>query len=281
MVFLDMKGVQQMKLKPSRKARLPKDDGPGLLFILVALAAVALVSARFFGFTPGDILTSADRTPPSSLAPAATSPVETGLPVARTEPRVLIYHAHASENYSPNPTHARPGTAGDIVEVGRALAEYLEARGIRTIHMPGVYDQPWSQAYQQSRRAVTEVLSQNPSIQVILDIHRDAIESTSQGVTTVLVRGDDAAKVLLAVGETENPNAASNAAFANLLRDELERRYPGITRGVRMVRQAVNGDLHPQLVQLHVGDYTDNTVEEAKRTIQHVGDALIAVLAEM
>src|SRR5690606_14865031 len=98
--------------------------------------------------------------PPSSLTSPTTSTGDIGLPVARTEPRVLIYHAHASENYSPNPTHARPGNAGDIVEVGRALAEYLEARGIRTIHMPGVYDQPWAQAYAQSRRAVAQVLGE-------------------------------------------------------------------------------------------------------------------------
>src|SRR5690625_1289146 len=143
-------GLPTWSKKPTRvrprlsipKIKLGGGDGPGLLFFLVALVVVAVAGARFLGFAPD--LTEEFGLPAASkpvtrssetlvIGPAgeersALSDGEAGteVPAATSAdgasgPRVIIYHAHASENYQPNPPHARGGRRGDIVEVGAEL----------------------------------------------------------------------------------------------------------------------------------------------------------------
>lgn len=272
-----------MKSKHRRRTPVQERKGPGLLFVLVALAAVAMVSARFLGFTPESLLTSADRMLNTSTSgPTAALDVTTrGEPIApanRDLPRVLIYHAHASENYSPNPTHARAGNPGDIVEVGKALAAALEERGVRTIHMTGVFDNPWRDAYSASAMAVSQVLQANPSIQLVIDLHRDAVESRQAGVGTAQVDAARTAKVLFTIGELDNPYVQANATMATRVKDELDRYYPGLSRGVRMFKQESNGRLHPSALEVHVGDYYDSTLGEAKSTARYLAEVLATML---
>lgn len=253
------------------------------MFLVVAVVALTMVGARFLGYTPAGILERIQGTVWRTAQKGAVDVVQHGpAPVAapdvRTGPRVLIYHAHASENYGPGNTHARPGTAGDVVEVGRALAAALEQRGIPTIHLTGVYDNPWNQAYAASADAVRQVLAANPSIELVLDIHRDAVESRQAGIATVQVGTERVAKVLFAVGERNNPNTQANAAMATRLKDAMDQMYPGMSRGVRLFNQESNGHMHPNAVEVHVGDYYDNNLEQAKATARYLADVVASVL---
>lgn len=272
-----------MKTRHRRHFSMQDNQGPGILLVVIALLAVAMVTARFLGLSPASLLTSADRFLSGSGQNQLSSidvtqrdePAATG---QRTEPRVLIYHAHASENYAPQPTHAPAGRPGDIVEVGRELAAALEAKGIRTIHLTGVYDNPWREAYAAAGRAVADVLQANPSIEMVIDVHRDAVESRTTGVATTHVGSVTAAKVLFTVGELNNPHVQANATLATQLKQALDSRYPGVARGVRMYKQETNGHLHPNAVELHIGDYYDSTLEEAKVTARYLADVIAAVL---
>lgn len=273
-----------MKSRNRRPSPIREQKGPGLLFVLVALAAVAMVSARFMGINPASLLTSADRlltqTPNETASLDVSTRGEAVVSTQRTEPRILIYHAHASENYSPNPTHARSGTAGDIVEVGKTLAAALEERGVRTIHMTGVYDNPWRTAYESSAQAVAQMLEANPSIEMVIDLHRDAVESRQTGIATAQVAAVNTAKVLFTIGELNNPHVQANAAVATQIKDELERRYPGLSRGVRMFKQEANGHLHPNALEVHVGDYYDSNLDEAVSTARYLAEVLAGMLNE-
>lgn len=271
-----------MKVRSRDVASRGRREGPGLLFLIVALAAVAMVSARFMGVDPAGLVTQVSSRFQASIS--QDDPLDVSgrgdalVPVAREEPRVLIYHAHASENYSPKETHARKGQAGDVVEVGRELARALEAEGIRTIHVTGVYDDPWSEAYPASAQAVREVLQANPTIELVIDIHRDAIESRQVGIATAQINNENAAKILFTIGEENNPYVQQNAEIASQLKDRMDELYPGLSRGMRMFRHEANGHLHPNAIEVYIGDYYDSTVEEAKAAARLLGQVIAAGL---
>lgn len=266
-----------MKRGQRRRTTVPNENGPGLLFILVAIGAVALISARFFGFTPGDWLASTGG--PVSVQQPWESPASSG-PDANDEsaPIVLIYHTHASENYVPKEAHARAGQTGDIVEVGRAFAAALEAEGIRTVHLTGAYDASWSDSYNQVRPAVAQMIENYGEVAAVFDIHRDAIENWHPGVTTAQLNGSDVAKIMFVVGETGNNRIQENIAFATKLKDHLGAVYPELVRGVRTMQGDFNGDLHPNAVQVYIGEHRDNSLTEAKLAAQYLAKAVAEVL---
>lgn len=264
-----------------------KGDGPGRLFILVAIIAVAMVSARFLGFDPAGMLTSTTSILSSTSGigtsddPGGSEDNELEVPTASTnEPQVLIYHTHTSENYTPNPTHAKPGTTGDIVEVGRTLTQELQELGVSAIHLTSVFDESWQQAHASAAQAVRDILESNPTIQVILDVHRDAVESQVAGVATTEIGNASTARVLFTIGENDNPYLQANASLATELKDTLDGQYPGLSRGVRLLKQESNVRLHPNALEVHIGDYYDSTLDEAKATAQYIAQAVAEHLNE-
>jgi len=261
----------------SRMRAQSESDGPGLLFILVALVAVAVAGARLLGFMPGTpsepVQTPA--APPLSFSQPAPLPAAAPPQAERPAPTVLIYHTHATENFNPSPTHAAGGRQGHVVDVGRTLAAWLDDAGINVIHHTAVHDHPnWADAFVNAAQAVSSLLHQEPNVSAVFDIHRDAIESdVGKDFTTVQINGRPVARILLVVGDQNNPYARENAEFAELLKAKMDQLYPGLSRGIRIQRADYNGRLHPNAVQVFIGDYRYNTVEEANeaaRLFAHV-----------
>ena len=102
-------------------------------------------------------------------------------------PKILIFHTHSQEAF-------KDSVAGDsntsIVGMGRYLSELLNAKGIETMHHNGVYDLingklDRSKAYQMAEAGVKEILNQNPSIEVVIDLHRDGVPETTHLVTEI------------------------------------------------------------------------------------------------
>lgn len=249
-----------------------ESDGPGLLFILVALVAVAVAGARLLGFAPGlgaemvqtrvgTRLETSGTQPGPGTGPADQQPVQERSPVAT----VLVYHAHATENYSPSATHAQGGRAGHVVDVGRTFAAWLDDHGVEVIHDTGVYDHPsWAGAFANAAQAVSTLLQRQPDVSAVFDIHRDAIEGeVGKDFTTVQIGGRPVARILLVVGDQNNPYARENAEFAELVKSRMDALYPGLSRGIRIQRADYNGRLHPNALQVFIGDYRYNTMEEA------------------
>ncbi len=241
-------------------ARMGRNEknGPGLLFIVVTLIVVAVVGARFFGFMPGGgedeplppVVKTDDPQPPKGDEVDVT-------------PKVLVFHSHASENYKPKDSHER-GSFGDIVRVGEALVAELASLGVTAIHDKSIHDQPrYSEAFVNSEKKATELLAANPSIQVVLDIHRDGLEDKPDDYTKASANGIDAAKILFVVGDKDNDYLEENIRFAQQISDAMEKAYPGVTRGVRVFKSDYSGELHANSIMILVGDWRGNTTEEA------------------
>ncbi|NMA99942.1 MAG: hypothetical protein GX971_00265 [Firmicutes bacterium] len=242
-------------------ARMGRNEknGPGLLFIVVTLIVVAVVGARFFGFMPGD-----EQEPLPPVVQIEDPPPPQGDDVDRdVTPKVLVFHSHASENFKPKDSHER-GTAGDIVQVGEAFVAELASLGITAIHDKTIHDQPrYSEAFINSEKKISELLAANPSIQFVLDIHRDGLQDKPDDYTKARANDMDVAKILFVVGDKDNERLEENIRFAERISEALERQYPGVTRGVRVFKSDYSGELHPNSIMVLIGDWRGNTVDEA------------------
>jgi stage II sporulation protein P len=251
-------------VRPRRSGYGGQDrDGSGLTFLLVILVVVAIAGAKLVGFKP------------KNAEPVAGN----GTLVPETQAAmVLISSAHPSENYSPASPHAKG--AGDVVTVSQALVAALQAEKQQAQLVIPTGTIPWSEAFNIARTALQPALGDGSKVAAIIDIHRDALDDKPDGYCTVFVEGRPVAKVLLVVGDLDNAKVEENLAFAQQLRANLEAIAPGITRGVKILHQAINGDLHPRFVQLHIGEYTDNNIDEALAAAQIVAKALVKTLKQ-
>jgi len=199
------------------------------------------------------------------------------------KPLVGIYHTHTAESFVPSSgvSHKPGGQRGDIVDVGEALVNRLAQHGIAAVQSKNIHDYPsFMKAYAPSEVTAKKMLEDNPSIQMLLDIHRDADKREN---ATAMVNGVPVARITLVVGmgqpDLVQPHWQQNHAFAKLIDAKLNQYYPGLSRGIQLVEWRYNQHLHPRALLLEVG-CQENSKEEAIRSIELLGDILTEILAE-
>lgn len=193
-------------------------------------------------------------------------------------PRVLIYHTHATESY-------RPSTAGNyhttkeantVREAGTIMTETLEARGIKVIHDKTIHDNPsYNASYERSYETVTAILRENPSIECIIDLHRDAIAGTADGPTET-VHGKTCAYYSYVVGATA-PTYASNKAFLNKLNAIAASDYDGFTANILERPYYYNQELCDKSILLELGN-NRNHIDDVRRSAEVFGEILADAL---
>ena len=209
------------------------------------------------------------------------------------EPQVLIMHTHATESYQtwPDPvfdpgyTARSKSTALNMCAVGEKMAQVLNAAGIRTLHDETLYDAPgYTDSYKRSRAGVQTYLERYPSIKVVLDVHRDAIEdSDGTRVKPVCeIDGESTAQVMVIAGCDNGssialPNWRLNLRFAAEWETAMESAYPGLTRPVLCGYRFYNQDLTTGSLLIEIGGHA-NTLDEALRAGEYAAKALAAVL---
>ncbi len=192
-------------------------------------------------------------------------------------PTVLIIHSHTTESYTQTPENTYQASAQyrtldtqhNMVRVGEALKTMLEEQGISVLHDKTLHDHPsYNDAYIHAREQVQAYLAQYPSICLVLDLHRDALENGSgkQMGTEATVDGASAAQLMMVVGTNaggrEHPGWADNMALAVKLHAQLEKRWPGLCRPISFRTERFNQDLSPGAILIEVGA-AGNTLEEA------------------
>ena len=206
-------------------------------------------------------------------------------------PLVLIFHTHPSEMYTPKGdsgnAHKYNTTDTGIIHVGEVLADTLSSRyGIPVIHSKAIHDFPsFPQAYSASARTVKEVLKKYPSIQLVLDVHRDGVENLSFVRT---VNGQRATQVAIlatkpvSYSNTLHPNWWQNVFFAEEMAKKMEQLHPGLLRRSPLIvgTARYNQNLHPNMALLEVGTYLD---DEAAALVSAgmIADTIAAMLAEV
>lgn len=192
---------------------------------------------------------------------------------------VFIYNTHNRESYLPHlPGVTDPNLAHhsevNITMVSERLKNELEDKGIGAIvdqtDIVGkvLVERNWKygQSYRASREVVTEALAQHKDLKFTFDVHRDSI---ARNLTTSEINGESYARIMFVIGE-ENPSFERNYELAKNLHEGLEKKYPGLSRGVMRLGGAgkngvYNQDLSENALLLEVGG-VGNTLEETYRT---------------
>lgn len=191
-------------------------------------------------------------------------------------PQILILHSHGSEAYTPSGSdlyqESDPYRTTDcnynVVRVGEEIARVLRERGFEVIHDTTLYDYPsYSEAYDRSLSAAQRWLTQHPSIQVVLDVHRDALAAEDGTIYKAVSDqdGDQAAQVMLVVGTDgtkKHPLWQENLTFAMRVQRQLLDDHNTLARPMVLRASRYNQHLSVGSVLVEVGTH-GNTLQEA------------------
>ena len=197
-------------------------------------------------------------------------------------PAVLILHTHATESYTGTNGYRTEDANCNMLRVGLELARVLEENGIGVIHDTTLHDKPsYNGSYNNARKTIEARLEEYPSIRLVLDVHRDALELTDsvQLSTQAQVNGQDSAQLMLVMGTNasglNHPVWQENLAVGVKLQALLEREYPGICRPMQLRMERFNQDLSTAMI-VEVGAAGD-TLEEALVAARAFAESVVAL----
>lgn len=209
--------------------------------------------------------------------------------LSKSGPKALIYHTHTTEGYLKNLDELNRKDAPErttdnqynVVRVGNELAKWLKEYNISTIHNGTNHiEKTDTGAYERSYNTVANILSGNPSIQLVFDIHRDAAGDGKKMRNVTKVNGKSAAQIMFVVGTNKNlphPNWKENLKMVIKLQKYLEDHYPGITRPIYISSNRYNAHVTNGAAIIEVGG-DGNTIDEAVESMKYVAKAISEVI---
>lgn len=199
-------------------------------------------------------------------------------------PEILIYHTHSQEGYK----DSKPGDLSEsVVGLGDTLTKLLEDKGFRVLHHKGTYDLPdRDHAYSTAAPKIEQIIKENPSIQVVIDLHRDGVGESTRLVTEQ--NGKKMAQIMFfnglsrttSIGDIaylKNPYIEDNLAFSFQMQLAAAEYYPGLTRRIYLKGYRYNMHFCPKSLLVEVGAQT-NTLKEAQNSMEPLADLLGKVL---
>lgn len=203
------------------------------------------------------------------------------------KPQVLIYHTHSQEEFA---DHGPDNPNATVVGIGSYLTELLTAKGYNVIHDTSVYDLQngkldRNKAYTYALDGVTGILQNNPSIEVILDVHRDGVNEHLHMVNQV--NGKPTAPIMFFNGVSQtpkgpieylpNPYRDQNLAFSFQMQLDAAAYFPNLTRKIYIKGLRYNQHLRARSALIEVGAQT-NTYQEALNAMEPLAEVLDMVL---
>ncbi|NMB30777.1 MAG: stage II sporulation protein P [Clostridiales bacterium] len=214
---------------------------------------------------------------------------------ANKKPEVLIMHTHTTEGFEPyerdyydnsHPSRTK-NLDKNVAKVGEALAKKLENAGIGVIHDKTIHDSPsYNGSYERSAETVKKILKENPTIKVVLDIHRDAIQQQNGDRIAPIaeINGKKAAQVMIISGCDDGtmnmPNYLKNFRLASLFQQQIENDNKGLTRAVLFDYRKYNQDLTTGSLLIEVGAYS-NSLDHAVYSAELIGDSIAKALLSL
>ena len=200
------------------------------------------------------------------------------------DPCILIYHTHSQEAFA----DSQPGDKStSIVGVGDHLTEILqEEYGYNVIHHTAQYDTVRDDAYAVALPEIEQLLAENPSIQVVIDLHRDSVPEETRLVMDLDGRPTARFMFFNGLSRTKNTgnitylyneNQEDNLAFSFQMQLKAVEYYPGLTRKIYLKGYRYNMHLVPKYLLIELGAQ-NNTVEEAMNACEPLAHILDMVL---
>lgn len=201
-------------------------------------------------------------------------------------PQILIYHTHSQEGFA----DSVPGDdSTNIQGVGERLAQILhDIYGYQVLHHTGEYDiDGRDDAYANALPGVEQVLAENPSIQVVIDLHRDEMPQDTRLVMDLdgrptarfmFFNGLSRTKTTGNIAYLYNANLDDNLAFSFQMQLKAAEYYPGLTRKIYLKGYRYNMHLAPRYLLIELGAQ-NNTLEEAMNACDPLAHVLDMVLS--
>lgn len=221
----------------------------------------------------------------SGLTIDAGALIEQPLKISLTDkPLILIVHTHATEAYADSDGYRTTDTEKNVVKVGQEIARMLNENGIVTLHETTLIDRSgYYDSYVRAAELIEAYLQEYPSIQMVIDVHRDAAsdENGAQVPLRAQIDGQAAAQLMLVMGTNsaglEHPNWEENLAFALKLQSLGEQTATGVFRDLNLRSERYNQHLTPHSILLEVGA-AGNSLEEALTSARFFAQTLITLL---
>lgn len=219
------------------------------------------------------------------------SPVAFTVEKNSDKPQILIYHTHATESYVPTSgmpydpaySYRSTDTSRNMVAVGKVMADTLNSLGYNTIHDTTLHDYPsYNGSYDLSKATVESYLAKYPSIRIVLDIHRDAVERGGALINPVTtINGKKCAQLMIISGCDNGymnmPNYPENLKFATNLQNQLAKDRPGLMRPVLFDYRNYNQQLTTGSLLVEVGTH-GSTLQQAKNSAEIFARSLADML---
>lgn len=219
------------------------------------------------------------------LSAIKLSSVDMKMAGSASGPQILIYHTHSHEGYADS---AADDASTTIIGVGEHLAEILRQEyGYQVLHHTGVYDEDRDYAYSNALPALEQVLKENPTIEVVIDLHRDSVAADTRLVTEIggqqtarfmFFNGLSRVRELGEIGYLPNENLQGNLAFSFQMQKTCEEYYPGLARKIYLKGYRYNMHLKPRTLLVELGAQ-NNTVQEAMNACGPLARVLDMVLS--
>lgn len=207
-----------------------------------------------------------------------------------SKPQILIYHTHSQEGFVDS-VKGKPETY--IVGVGEYLCKLLtEEYGYNVIHCKEQFDikngkLDRSKAYTYAETTLNQILEDYPSIEVVLDIHRDGLPEGADKLVTD-INGKQTAKIMFFNGVSRSSTGGDidylfnrfkkeNLAFSFQLKLKAMENYPDFTRKNYIDAYQYNQHLRGKSVLVEVGAQ-NNTLQEELNAMEVLAEVLHKVI---
>ena len=275
----------EQTVQEPKEDRLVSEEQPashmGTIYNLEELSDYEYLLSHFYTVEPTTAVTAQELNAEKLLAEDMT--------IDRTVdgPQILIYHTHSQEGFVDS-VPGDPSTT--IVGAGEYLAELLRNRGYKVMHVTSVYDLidgelDRSEAYSRAEEEISQILAEHPSIQSVIDLHRDGVAEGTRLVTEL--NGKTMARFMFFNGLSRtrkngpieylhNPYIEDNLALTLQLKLTCDQYYPGLARNIYLKSLRYNLHLSPKALLIEAGAQT-NTLQEILNTMEPLADVLDTV----
>ncbi len=200
--------------------------------------------------------------------------------------KVVIYHTHTCESYTPTENYKYPMTDSyrttdlnfTVAKVGDELSSQLEKYGFNVIHSKTYHDYPsYNGSYGRSLKTLESILTKNKDVEITIDLHRDAVGSKSNYAPSVQIGDEVCAQVMFVIGTDgsglTHDNWRKNLQYAIKVQSIADELYPGLFRPIILRNARYNQHLTTASTIIEVGA-TGNTLEQCLASMKYVANVL-------
>ncbi len=214
-------------------------------------------------------------------------------------PKILIYHSHSREAFKQDPkapykeASSEPFRSDDlkytVIKAGSTLAQELTKKGVTVLHDQTNHEKNnYNASYTRSLETLKERMSEHDSLQMFIDVHRNAYNKNSKinsNNEVVIINGERVAKLMLVVGTgegivggfKEKPNWKENAKLSIKLTNKLNELYPGLAKPVLYRKGRFNQHVSTNAILVEAGS-THTTLAEAERATKYLAEAISQII---